>query len=118
MLRAVLEEAARRLPGCEAAVLVGRDGMVVEKWASRGAPRADELAAEMTPVLKAVQVLGRNTGGGGFSELSLTLDSWSCLMMPVNDETYIVLIARPGSLPGRIRYEASRAASRLEAELR
>lgn len=118
MLRAVLEEAAGRLPGCEAAILVGNDGMVVDKWATQGPLKADELAAELTPVLRAVETLGRNTGGGRYSELAFRLDSWACSMAPVNDETFVVLIARHDSAPGRLRYEASRAAARLEDELR
>lgn len=118
MLRAVLEEAGRRLPGCEAALLVGNDGMVVDQWSAGEAPAADELAAELTPVLRAVETLGRNTGGGGSREVIIRLDSWSCIIQPVNDETLVVLIARHESVPGRIRYEASRVAARLEAELR
>ena len=117
MLKAVLEEAAGRLPGCEAAVLVGNDGMVVEKLASGGGLQTEELAAELTPLMRAMETLGRNTGGGRYSELALTLDSWSCVMVPVNDETFVVLIARRESVPGRLRYEASRVASRLEEEL-
>ena len=117
MIKAVLEEAGKRLPGCESAALVGNDGMVVEKWASGDAPPADELAAELTPVLRAVQALSRNTGGGAFREMLVKLEAWSCLVQPVNDETFVVFVARHESVPGRIRYEAARAASRLEAEL-
>ena len=118
MLRAVLEEAGRRLPGCAAAVLVGSDGMVIEKWTAPGAPPADDLAAELTPVLRSIQTLGRNTGGGPFREMIVGLEAWTCLMHPVNSETYVVLVARHDSVPGRIRYEAARAASRIEPELR
>lgn len=117
MLRAVLEEAGRRLPGCEAALLVGTDGMVVDQWSAGEAPPADELAAELTPVMRAVETLGRNTGGGALGELIVRLDSWSCMIQPVNPETFVVLIARHESVPGRIRYEASRVAARLEVEL-
>jgi len=117
MLRAVLEEAGRRLPGCEAAVLVGTDGMVVEKWSSGEAPPAEELAAELTPLIRAAETLGRNTGGGGFTEMTVRMQQWTCTILPVNVETFVVLIARHESVPGRVRYEASRTAERLEAAL-
>jgi predicted regulator of Ras-like GTPase activity (Roadblock/LC7/MglB family) len=117
MLRAVLEEAGRRLPGCEAAVLVGTDGMVVEKWASGDAPPLEELAAELTPLIRAAETLGRNTGGGGFTDVTVRLARWSCTVIPVNEETFVVLIADHDSVPGRIRYEASRTAGKLEAAL-
>ncbi len=117
MLRAVLEEAGRRLPGCSAAVLVGHDGMVIEKWAAADAPSAEEVAAELTPVLRSVKALGRNMAGGEFRQLTVSLAGWSCLMLPVSEETLLVMIARHDAVPGRIRYEAARAASRIEAEL-
>jgi predicted regulator of Ras-like GTPase activity (Roadblock/LC7/MglB family) len=118
MLRAVLEETGNRLPGCEAAVLVGHDGMVVDKWAAETGPPVEELAAELTPLLRAVEMLSRNTDGGGFREILVRLNSWSCLMQPVNDETFVVLVARHEAFPGRIRFEAARAVSQIEAELR
>lgn len=117
MLRAVLEEAGKRLPGCAAAVLVGNDGMVIEKWGTAEAPPAEEVAAELTPVLRSVESLGRNTGGGRFRQVTVNLETWSCLMLPVGGEALLVLIAGRDAVPGRIRYEAARAASRIEAEL-
>ncbi|MBI3447816.1 MAG: roadblock/LC7 domain-containing protein [Acidobacteria bacterium] len=118
MFRTTLEEAARRLPGCEAAALVGRDGMVVEHWASPGGPSPEVIAAELTPVVRSVEALGRNAGGGGVRDLTLRLEAWSCVVQPVSADLFLILVAGRNAVPGRVRFEASRAAARLESDLR
>jgi predicted regulator of Ras-like GTPase activity (Roadblock/LC7/MglB family) len=117
MLKTALEEAARRLPGCEAAALVGRDGILVEQWTEGGGPSLEVLAAEMTPLLRAADVLAGNSDGGSVNEILLRLDSWSCLVRPINEEIFLVLVAARTAVPGRLRFEATRAAARLESEL-
>jgi len=117
MFRTTLEEAARRVPGCEAAILVGRDGMVVEHWAKPGGPSPEVLAAELTPVVRSVETLGRNAGGGTLQEVLVRLSGWSCLLQPVSPEIFLVLLARRDAIPGRLRFEAARAAARLESDL-
>jgi len=118
MFRTTLEEAARRLPGCEAAALVGRDGMVVEHWSTPSGPSPEVIAAELTPVLRSVEALGRNAGGGSMEELMVRLAGWSCILRPVSADHFLILVARQDAMPGRIRFEASRAATRLESALR
>ena len=118
MFRTTLEEAARRLPDCEAAVLVGRDGMVVEHWAVGGGPAPEVLAAELTPVIRSVEALCRNAEGGAMLEVLVRLSSWSLLVQPVNPEIFLVFVAGRDAVPGRLRFEAMRAAARLEADLR
>src|SRR5262245_24389527 len=118
MFRTTLEEAARRLPGCEAAALVGRDGMVVEHWAVPGGPSPEIIAAELTPVVRSIEALGRNAGGGGVKDLVLRLDAWACVLQPVSPELFLILVAGRDAVPGRVRFEASRTAARLEPDLR
>jgi predicted regulator of Ras-like GTPase activity (Roadblock/LC7/MglB family) len=118
MFRKTLEEAARRLPGCEAAALVGRDGMVVEHWVASEAHSPETLAAELTPVVRAVESLARNSGGGKVRDLLIRLAGWSCLLTPVSGDLFLVLVVGREAVPGRARFEASRAAARLELDLR
>jgi predicted regulator of Ras-like GTPase activity (Roadblock/LC7/MglB family) len=118
MFRTTLEEAARRLPGCEAAALVGRDGMVVEQWASAVGPSPEILAAELTPVLRSVEALGRNAGGGDLREFLVRLARWTCIVQPISGELLLLLVASHDAVPGRVRFEATRAAARLESDLR
>lgn len=118
MFRGRLEEAARRLPECRAVLLVGRDGMVVESWTAPGAPSADDLAAELTPVLRAVEGLARNSGGGEVAEITIRLESWTCFVQPVTPEIFLLLVAGRQAFPGRLRFEGGRASARLEADLR
>ena len=117
MFRTTLEEAARRLPGCGAAALVGRDGMVVEHWAASGGPSAEILAAELTPVVRSIEAMGRNAGGGDVKEVFLRLASWSCYIQPVSPDLFLVVLTGRDVVPGRIRFEASRTAARLEPDL-
>ncbi len=117
MFRTTLEEAARRLPGCESAALVGRDGMVVEHWVAHGKTSPEILAAELTPVVRAVEALSRNTEGGDVREVLVRLASWSCLVRPVNADLFLMLVAGHEAVPGHMRFEAARAAARIEPEL-
>ena len=75
------------------------------------------LAAEMTPLLRAADALARNSDGGSVKEILLRLESWSCLVQPVSAEVFLVLVAARTAVPGRLRFEATRAAARLESEL-
>lgn len=118
MLKTALEEATRRVPGCQAAALVGTDGMVVEHWSSGAGPSVEVLAGEMTPLLRAASSLAKHTGAGDVQEMLVRLSSWSCLIRPVNGEIFLVIVAGREVLPGRLRFEAQRASSRFEAELR
>lgn len=118
MFRTALEEAARRLPGCEAAALVGRDGMVIEQWNGPDGQGAEVLAAELTPVLRSVEALALHAGGGRVQEVVLRLSCWTGIVQPINADTFLVLVAGAGSIPGRLIFEASRAASRIEPGLR
>lgn len=117
MLRKELEEAARRLPGCEAAALVGQDGILVDHWETGNGISLEVLAAELTPLLRALRSLSQNTEAGEVRGIHLEFDSWRCLVQPVNDEIILVMVAGKAAIPGRLRFEAARAASRLEAEL-
>jgi len=118
MLKTALEEATRRVPGCQAAALVGTDGIVVEHWSSGSGPSVEVLAGEMTPLLRAASSLAKHTEAGEVGEILVRLSSFACLIRPVNHEIFLVIVAGHEALPGRLRFEALRASSRFEAELR
>jgi len=118
MLKTALEEATRRVPGCRAAALVGRDGIVVEHWSSGAGPAVEALAGELTPLLRAVESLATQTDAGELREILVRLASWSCLVKPMTEEIFLVIVADSDTVPGRLRFEALRASSRFEAELR
>jgi predicted regulator of Ras-like GTPase activity (Roadblock/LC7/MglB family) len=92
--------------------------MLVEHWATGGGPSAEVLAAELTPVVRSIESLSRHAGGGGLRDLLVRLSSWSILVQPVNADIFLVLVARHEAIPGRLRFEAARAAQRLETALR
>jgi predicted regulator of Ras-like GTPase activity (Roadblock/LC7/MglB family) len=118
MLRTILTEWAREIPGCQSAGLVGIDGMVVEQWTGEGGPPLEVLGGELTPLMRAVSSLSRNTDGGDLREIMVRLQSWSCLIQPVTEEIYLIIVAGREAVPGRMRFEALRATAKFEAALR
>ena len=95
-------------------LLVGTDGIVIERVGVEKDAEFDTLAAEYAVVLNRSRSTAPDTGLGQLNEL-LTITDQSVLLTRILSEDYFVMMRLSNaSFLGRARYEARRAELLLE----
>lgn len=113
----LLNQLASRTEGAEMVLLVGTDGIIIERVGEEKDSDCDTLAAEYAVVLNRSRFTATDTGLGKLNEL-LTITNQSVLLTRILNEDYFVLMKlRNTSYLGRARYEARRAELLIEEML-
>jgi predicted regulator of Ras-like GTPase activity (Roadblock/LC7/MglB family) len=113
----LLNQLASRTKGAEMVLLVGTDGIIIERAGEEKDSDCDNLAAEYAVVLNRSRFTATDTGLGKLNEL-LTITNQSVLLTRILNEDYFVLMKlRNASYLGRARYEARRAELLIEEML-
>ena len=103
-----------RTEGAEMVLLVGTDGIVIERAGEEKDTEFDNLAAEYAVVLNRSRSTATDTGLGKLNEL-LTITDQSVLLTRILNEDYFVMMKlNHASYLGRARYEARRAELLIE----
>lgn len=118
MFKEPLERIIERTDGCLGALIMGTDGIAVEKVL---APEGDDAnldvaAAEFTSLVRNAQRTGGDSGLGNLRELVVTCDKAIIVMRLLNNEYFIVLALRPDGNLGRSRFELRKAELDLAKE--
>ncbi len=118
MFRQSLEEILERTEGSLGALIMGIDGISVEKVIGEDGTDAnlDVAAAEFTSLVRSAQRAGSDTGLGDLRELVVSLAESTIIMRLFNREYYVVLAMRPDGNLGRGRYELRKAELQLAQE--
>ncbi|HEY0006450.1 MAG TPA: roadblock/LC7 domain-containing protein [Pyrinomonadaceae bacterium] len=118
MFRKALEEILERTDGSLGALIMGTDGISVEKVISEDGADAnlDVAAAEFTSLVRNAQRTGRDTGLGSLRELVVALEDSTIIMRLFNREYFMVLALKPDGNLGRGRYELRKAELQLARE--
>jgi predicted regulator of Ras-like GTPase activity (Roadblock/LC7/MglB family) len=113
-LRAIIE----RTDGSIGALIMGTDGIAVEKVLTEEARDAnlDVAAAEFTSLVRNAQRAGVDTGLGGLRELVISLESAVMVMRLLSRDYFVVLAMRPDGNLGRGRFEIRKAELELARE--
>lgn len=120
MFNEVLREIMRRTEGCLGALIMGTDGIAVQKvWQAGAAGEAsfDAAVAEFVTLIKNVRHVNSEMGLGTLREVTFTGESGIFILRFVNRDYFIALILSPEGNFGRGRYELNRAGLLLEKEL-
>lgn len=107
MFRETLRKMIERTEGATGALIMGMDGIAVEKVLTPEAREAnlDVAAAEFTSLVRSAQRAGGDIGLGQLGELVLGFDDTSVLIRLFNRDYFVVLaVAKDGNL-GRGRFE-------------
>jgi predicted regulator of Ras-like GTPase activity (Roadblock/LC7/MglB family) len=115
MLKEILGEFLN-LEGVSAAVVVGRDGFVIESALS-GKIDVDALGAMASTGIGTSEAMGRELGKGDLTQLQVELDKGPILISPLSKDELIAIVAENSSNLGRIRYELKKNKERLVAAL-
>ncbi len=118
MFRETLAGIIQRTEGATGAIIIGTDGIAVEKVLRPEGRDAnlDIAAAEFTSLVRNAQRTGNDTGLGGLRELIVTFDDATFIMRLFNREYFIVLALRLDGNLGRGRFELRKAELELARE--
>ena len=118
MFREMLENVIERTEGSLGALIMGIDGIAVERYLKQAGQEAnlDVAAAEFTTLLRTAQRAGKDTGLGHVRELVITLDGAVVLMRLLGREYFVVLAISPDGNFGRARFELRKAELQMAGE--
>lgn len=100
--------------GVQAAILVGRDGLVIE---SRNAPGVDpeHLAAHVPSLVGSAEELGSQSERGGLVTAVIEYESGVALVSSLNAEALLLVLLRQGAQIGPLLFELRRFRSNMAA---
>jgi predicted regulator of Ras-like GTPase activity (Roadblock/LC7/MglB family) len=118
MFKKLLESILERTEGSLGALIMGLDGIAVEKVIGEAGNEAnlDVAAAEFTSLVRSTQRTGNDIGLGNLRELVVSLDRTTMVMRLLGREYFVVLALNPEGNLGRGRYELRKAELQLTKE--
>jgi predicted regulator of Ras-like GTPase activity (Roadblock/LC7/MglB family) len=118
MFKQALENIIERTEGSLGALIMGLDGLAVERLLKDAGQEAnlDVAAAEFTSLVRSSQKAGKDTGLGELKELMISLDSAVVIMRLLGRDYFVVLAISPEGNLGRGRFELRKAELQLKKE--
>ena len=111
-----LQQIARRVPEAEVVMVIGTDGIPIDKLTLRPVPDLEAVAAEHTTLLRASLSTAGDTGLGGLRELAVVTDRMTTLLMAITPEYFLFAALSPGAIIGRARFALRLAGLSLREE--
>lgn len=118
MFKDLLNSILERTEGSLGALIMGTDGIAVEKVLGEQAQDAnlDIAAAEFTSVIRGAQRAGSDLGLGGLRELVISMDDAIILTRLLSRDYFVVLALGPEGNIGRGRFELRKIELQLSKE--
>jgi predicted regulator of Ras-like GTPase activity (Roadblock/LC7/MglB family) len=118
MFKEVLQETLDRTEGCLGVLIMGTDGIPVERvWSPKAAEtNLDVAVAEYTSLVRNAKRTNRDMGLGKLFEVVLTSESGIFILRFIGEEYFIAMVLSAEGNFGRGRYELRRAELLLEKE--
>lgn len=116
MFTDLLDQMNRRIDGAEAAVIIGLDGMIVERAGSIIRDDLELIAAEYASLLCSNVRTAADTGLGDLRELVVAAEQSTLMIKILSPEYFLLLVMAPDGNPGRARFEMRKAQLILEHE--
>lgn len=111
MFKEALQSIVEKTDGALGAVIMGTDGLAVEKFFREEGSEAnlDVAAAEFTSLIRAAARSAKDLNLGDVRELLLSLEQVTLLMRALHQEYFVFLAIKPDGNLGRGRYELRKA---------
>ncbi len=118
MFKEALQEILNRTEESLGVLIMGLDGIAVEKVWREGAAGAnfDIAVAEYTSLVKKANQSNGDTGLGGLREITVSNENAVFIMRLLGEEYFLALVMAPEGNFGRGRYELRRAELQIEHE--
>jgi len=111
-----LKTIAARVPETQVLIVMGTDGIPIDKLVVRPSPNLDAVAAEYTTLLRASLSAAADTGLGELKELSIVTERMVALLVAITPEYFLFAALSPGAVTGRARFALRAAGLALERE--
>ena len=118
MFKEMLEAIIGRTEGSLGALIMGTDGIAVDKVLGEAGNDAnlDIAAAEFTSLVRNAQRAGTDTGLGGVREIVISLEGAILIMRMLSKDYFIVLALDSNGNLGRGRFELRKVELKLSKE--
>jgi predicted regulator of Ras-like GTPase activity (Roadblock/LC7/MglB family) len=116
MIAGVLEKIGKNLPDFKGVILIGTDGLTVEKH-SKDETQIEPLIIEYLNLVKKLDTMMASSGYGHTMEMTIHGEKISFLLTRINPIYLLALAVGEGANLGRSRYELKKAVLELKAEL-
>lgn len=109
---------AKRIEGAVAAIILGIDGIPIERYVTALEPGLDieMIATELTTLLRRGMHTATDTALGDLREMVIVTERLTLLLRPITPDYFLMLAVIPGGNVGRARYELRKAQLVLEEE--
>ncbi len=114
--RAALEAVADRVPETQTLMVIGTDGIPIDRLAVRPVPDIETVAAEHTTLLRASLSTTADTGLGGLREMTMVTERMTTLLLAITPEYFLFAALAPGAMVGRARFALRLAGLSLRQE--
>ncbi len=114
-IRRILTELSR-IEGVRGALVVSRDGFVIDAVIPGGGVNQEAVAALVTGIVDNVKRFGSEFNLGDATTITAEYGNGIVLIENLGD-VYAVILAEPGATVGRIRYELLKQKDRIKAAL-
>jgi predicted regulator of Ras-like GTPase activity (Roadblock/LC7/MglB family) len=112
----VLQAISKRVPETQVVMIMGTDGIPIEKLVVRPDPNLEAVAAEYTTLLRASVAAASDTGLGDLRELSVVTEKMTALLVGITSEYFLFAALAPGAITGRARFALRLAGLALQKE--
>lgn len=118
MFKEALQAIVEKTDGAIGALIMGADGLEVEKFFSDDGRDAnlDVTAAEFTSLVRSATRSGSDLALGNLRELVISFERVTLVMRMLSRDYFMVLAIKPDGNPGRGRYELRKAELLLAKE--
>ena len=118
MFKEILETIIEHTEGSLGALIMGIDGIAVERSLKQAGQEAnlDVAAAEFTSLVRNAQRAGKDTGLGNLHELVISLENAVVLTRQLGRDYFVVLAISPEGNLGRARFELRKAELQMASE--
>ena len=113
-----LTDVVDRIEGCAAAVILGIDGIPIERQVRDLDPvlDLDLVATEFTTLVRRSLRTASDTALGELREIVFVTEAMTFIIRPITLDYFLLLALNPGGNIGRARYELRKAQLAMEAE--
>lgn len=105
-----------KVPETQMVMIMGTDGIPIEKLIIRPDPNLEAVAAEYTTLLRASVSASSDTGLGELRELWVVTEKLIAILVSITDEYFLFAALAPGALAGRARFALRLAGMSLKRE--
>ena len=114
--RDALKAVAHRVPESQVLMVLGTDGIPVDKLTVHPIPDVEAVAAEHTTLLRASLSAASDTGLGGLRELAVVTERMTTVLVAITPDYFMFAALSPGAIVGRARFALRLAGLSLRGE--